>query len=61
MDMALLILRITVGLLLAGHGAQKLFGWFGGPGLRKWSRWLEGIGFRPPLFWGVLAVDFRSF
>jgi putative oxidoreductase len=33
MDFALLILRLTVGLLLAGHGAQKLFGWFGGHGL----------------------------
>ena len=32
-DVALLIVRATVGGLVAGHGAQKLFGWFGGPGL----------------------------
>ncbi len=51
MDLALLILRVIVGLLLAGHGAQKLFGWFGGYGLRGTSGWLASIGFRPPLFW----------
>src|SRR5436309_2960524 len=33
MDLAVLLLRIVVGLLVAGHGAQKLFGWFGGHGL----------------------------
>jgi len=33
MDLALLLLRIVVGVLVAGHGAQKLFGWFGGHGL----------------------------
>jgi hypothetical protein len=33
MDIGLLLLRLTVGLTLAAHGAQKLFGWFGGPGI----------------------------
>ena len=33
MNIGLLILRLTVGLTLAAHGTQKLFGWFGGPGL----------------------------
>ena len=33
MDIGLLLLRLTVGLTLAAHGTQKLFGWFGGPGL----------------------------
>jgi uncharacterized membrane protein YphA (DoxX/SURF4 family) len=32
-NLALLCLRLTVGTLMAGHGAQKLFGWFEGPGL----------------------------
>lgn len=55
MDFGLLIPRLVVGLLLAGHGAQKLFGWFGGPGLAGFSGWLASMGFRPPRFWAVLA------
>ena len=55
MDLALLFLRLTVGVLLAGHGAQKLFGWFGGPGLRGTAGWLASMGFRPAGFWALLA------
>jgi putative oxidoreductase len=55
MNFALLILRLTVGLLLAGHGAQKLFGWFGGHGLQGTSGWLASIGFRPARFWGLVV------
>lgn len=47
MDIALLILRIVAGVLFAGHGAQKLFGWFGGPGLSGTARTFESIGLRP--------------
>ena len=53
MDFALLILRLAVGLLLAGHGAQKLFGWFGGHGLPGTSGWLASIGFRPARLWAL--------
>ncbi|MEA2608499.1 MAG: putative oxidoreductase, partial [Chloroflexota bacterium] len=35
-DLGLLILRGVVGLTLAGHGAQKAFGWWSGPGLEGW-------------------------
>lgn len=52
MDVALLIVRIVVGLYLAAHGAQKLFGWFNGPGLRGTAGFLGGmLGFRPAGFW----------
>lgn len=47
MDQGLLIARLVLGLLMAGHGAQKLFGWFGGYGLTGVSGYLESIGFRP--------------
>ena len=56
MDLALLILRLTVGLLVAGHGAQKLFGWFGGFGLKGTAGWLHSQGFRPAGIWTALAV-----
>ena len=47
MDIGLLLLRSTVGLTLAAHGAQKLFGWFGGYGLEATGQAFEGLGFRP--------------
>lgn len=47
MDLGLLVLRVIIGLLLAGHGAQKLFGMFGGYGPEGTGQWLASIGFRP--------------
>jgi putative oxidoreductase len=47
MDIGLLLLRLTVGLTLAAHGAQKLFGWFGGPGLDGAGMFFEKLGFLP--------------
>ncbi len=55
MDLGLLLLRLAVGVLLVGHGAQKLFGWFGGPGLRGTAGWLASMGFRPAGGWALLA------
>ncbi len=43
----LLIARLVLGLALAAHGAQKLFGWFGGQGLEGTGRYFESVGFRP--------------
>src|SRR3712207_2794170 len=43
-NLALLVLRLTLGSLLAGHGAQKLFGWFGGDGLEGTSGWGGSLG-----------------
>jgi putative oxidoreductase len=47
MDLALLLVRLVLGLGIAAHGAQKLFGWFEGPGLKGLGGHLEGIGLRP--------------
>jgi putative oxidoreductase len=47
MDLGLFLLRMTVGLTLAAHGTQKLFGWFGGYGLDAIGQMFEGLGFRP--------------
>src|SRR6266849_10623929 len=47
MEIGLALLRLTTGLILATHGAQKLFGWFSGPGLDVTGQFFETIGFRP--------------
>jgi putative oxidoreductase len=47
MDLALLVLRLVVGLLFVGHGAQKLFGVFGGGGLQATAGMFDSIGLRP--------------
>src|SRR5689334_19175150 len=47
MDIGLLLLRFAAGLTLAAHGAQKLFGWFGGYGLDGTGGFMEALGFVP--------------
>ena len=47
MEIGLALLRLTTGLILAAHGVQKLFGWFGGPGLDATGQFFETIGFLP--------------
>jgi putative oxidoreductase len=54
-DLGLLVLRLAVGGLLAGHGAQKLFGAFGGNGLQGTAAWLESMGLKPGDKWALLA------
>jgi putative oxidoreductase len=46
LDLALLLVRL-IGIGFAAHGAQKLFGWFGGHGLAGTGGFFEQIGFRP--------------
>ncbi len=55
MNLALLFLRLTFGCFLMGHGGQKLFGWFKGPGMQGTAGWLESMGMRPGKFWAALA------
>lgn len=54
-DFGVLIVRLVTGGLLAGHGAQKLFGWFGGHGLEGTSGWMESMGLKPGRPWALLA------
>jgi putative oxidoreductase len=56
MSYGLLIIRLIVGLTFAGHGAQKMFGWFGGHGLKGTGGWLESIGIKPGVLMAFLAA-----
>ena len=47
MNSGFLVLRLVVGLVMAAHGSQKLFGWFGGYGLNGTGGYFEKLGFRP--------------
>ena len=55
MDTGLLIARMVFGLLMAAHGTQKLFGWFGGYGLAGTGGFFEQLGFRPGRFFAAAA------
>ncbi|WNC15230.1 DoxX family protein [Brevibacillus brevis] len=55
MDLGLLIIRLVIGLTFAAHGTQKLFGWFGGHGLKGTAGWLESIGVKPGVLMALLA------
>lgn len=47
-DVGLLVLRLVLGVIFAAHGAQKLFGSFGGPGLKGTAGFHEQLGIKPP-------------
>jgi putative oxidoreductase len=55
-DLGLLLLRLTLGAVFLGHGAQKAFGAFGGPGFEAASGFIGSMGFRPARVWTALAV-----
>ncbi|MFE0020343.1 DoxX family protein [Amycolatopsis sp. NPDC059021] len=55
LDLGLALLRVPAGLLLMGHGAQKLFGWFGGDGPEGSGKGLESLGYRHGKAMAILA------
>lgn len=54
-DVALLLLRAMIGVVFIAHGAQKLFGAFGGGGLDAAAKAMAGYGLKPGMFFAVLA------
>jgi putative oxidoreductase len=56
LSVGLLLVRLVVGLLMAAHGSQKLFGWFGGHGIAGTGMFLESIGFRPGALFARVAA-----
>lgn len=59
--LAALALRVPVGVILAAHGAQKLFGWFGGYGLKGTGQWMASIGLEPGYLMALLAGSAEFF
>jgi len=54
--LGLLILRLVIGLTLAAHGAQKLFGWWGGPGMDGWVGAMNRMRIRPAVPWAWMSA-----
>ena len=56
MQIAILIGRAFLGLATFAHGAQKLFGLLGGPGIKGTTGFMKSLGFRPPKIWAILIA-----
>lgn len=54
-SIGLLVIRLVIGLTFAAHGAQKLFGWFGGYGIEGMTGYFESIGLKPGKQLAILA------
>jgi putative oxidoreductase len=55
LGIGLLIARVIIGLVMAAHGTQKLFGWFGGYGLSATSEFMVTIGFNQGRTFAAMA------
>ncbi|TKB54796.1 DoxX family protein [Ferrimonas aestuarii] len=56
-----LVLRVPLGVILAAHGSQKLFGWFGGYGLEATGQWMASVGFAPGYLMALMAGSAEFF
>lgn len=56
-----LALRLPLGIIFAAHGAQKLFGWFGGYGLEGTGQWMASIGLEPGMLMAALSGSAEFF
>lgn len=56
MDFGLLLIRVLVGGLVAGHGLQKLLGWWGGPGIEGTTGMMGHLRYHPPRPFAYLAA-----
>tara|TARA_R110001592_G_scaffold61017_1_gene185822 strand:- start:4599 stop:5042 length:444 start_codon:yes stop_codon:yes gene_type:complete len=56
-----LVLRLSAGVIFAAHGAQKLFGWFGGYGLEGTAGWMASIGLEPGYVLALMAGSAEFF
>jgi putative oxidoreductase len=60
-SLASLALRVPAGIIFVAHGAQKLFGWFGGYGLEGTGQWMASIGLEPGYTMALLAGSAEFF
>lgn len=56
-----IVLRVPIGLILAAHGSQKLFAWFGGYGLEGTGQWMASVGLNPGFLMALLAGSAEFF
>jgi len=57
---AQLVIRVALGVVIWPHGAQKVLGWYGGPGLARTMQIFAGLGFAAPSTWALLLFEFAG-